>query len=150
MALAVRQARLDDLDALAGLFDGYRIFYGKSSDVASARAFLAERLRLGDSVIFVAEAGGGPVGFTQLYPSFSSVGMGRTFILNDLFVGPEGRGSGVGAALVEAASDFARAAGAIRLTLSTQRDNRSAQSLYEKLGWLRDEQFCVYNLQLAD
>jgi len=85
------------------------------------------------------------LGFTQLYPSFSSVSMARTFILNDLFVVPQARGMGVGKSLLKTARDYAARIGAVRLSLSTSIDNSAAQTLYEQQGWARDRQFLVYN-----
>jgi hypothetical protein len=38
--------------------------------------------------------------------------------------------------------------GAIRLVLSTELSNTSAQRLYEKLGWRRNTDFCNYQLAL--
>lgn len=64
----------DDLERLIPLFDEYRVFYGAVSDLDGARAFLSDRLKLNDSVIFIAVEGEGEEkrawGFTQLYPSF--------------------------------------------------------------------------------
>lgn len=71
-SIIVRQAVLSDLAALAVLFDGYRQFYGRPSDVDAAKEFLAARFNHGESVLFIAFEDGVPVGFTQLYPSFSS------------------------------------------------------------------------------
>lgn len=84
--LTVRQAVLADLEALAPLFDGYRQFYGQPSDISAAHAFLRARFEHGESFVFIALDGDTPVGFTQLYPSFSSVSLARIFVLNDLFV----------------------------------------------------------------
>jgi GNAT superfamily N-acetyltransferase len=80
-----------------------------------------------------------------LYPSFSSASLARTFILNDLFVIENCRRKKVGALLLEAAADFAKSLGAVRLTLSTAVTNKPAQALYESAGWKRDEQFIVYH-----
>lgn len=85
-AVTVRQATLSDLDALVPLFDGYRQFYGRASDAQAVRVFLLDRFNHGESALFIAVEGQTPIGFTQLYPSFSSVSLARTFILNDLFV----------------------------------------------------------------
>lgn len=71
------------------------------------------------------------------------------FILNDLFVMPEARRSGVARRLLEAAAGRAREAGAIRLTLSTANTNTDAQSLYTSAGWKRDEDFSVYHYGLS-
>ena len=148
MDILVRRAGVDDLDALSRLFDAYRQFYDQAPDLARARAFMAERLAVGDSVVFVAERGGLVVGFTQLYPTFTSVGLARTFILNDLFVDPAVRKSGAGRALLEAAAEYGRSEGAARLSLSTGIRNSVAQGLYEHMGWRRSEAFLVYNLPL--
>ncbi len=144
----VRQATILDLPQLVPLFDGYRQFYERPSDLAGAHAFLLERFRHAQSVVFLAHEGGVPVGFTQLYPSFSSASMARIFILNDLFVNEDVRGKGVGRKLIGAAAEFAKAAGAVRLTLSTALTNSRAQAVYASLGWQRDQQFCTYNLAL--
>lgn len=143
--ISVRQAVLDDLAVLAPLFDGYRQFYGRPSDVAAAEVFLRERFDHGESVLFLAHAEGAPVGFTQLYPSFSSVSLARTFILNDLFVVPSHRRTGVGSELLRAATDHARLLGAIRVTLNTDIQNASAQAVYEARGWKRDREYFVYH-----
>ena len=100
---AVRAA-LDDLEALVPLFDAYRQFYAQPSDPEGARAFLSDRLKRGESVIFLAVTEGMVVGFTQLYPSFSSVSMQRLWILNDLFVTPDARNVGAGRVLLERAA----------------------------------------------
>jgi ribosomal protein S18 acetylase RimI-like enzyme len=145
----IRQAAPADLDQLAALFDAYRVFYAQPSDLASARAFLAERLARADSVVFLAfDDAQSVLGFTQLYPSFTSIRMKPIFILNDLYVAPEGRCKGVAKALLAAAAEHARGIGAARLTLSTAVTNHSAQSLYAANGWIRDEAFYSYNLAL--
>jgi len=149
MSFSVRPATRSDLDALVPLFDGYRQFYGQPSDSAGACEFLAARLARHESLILLAcdERGEG-LGFTQLYPLFSSVRMVRTWLLNDLFVSASARRRGVAAALLRAAADQARALGAASLSLSTALDNAPAQALYESLGWRRDSQFCEYGLTL--
>lgn len=138
-ALVVGRATPDDLDALTRLFDAYRVFYRQASDPALARAFLHERLQRAESVIFIARgASGDAVGFTQLYPSFSSVSARRTWILNDLFVVRDARRRGVARALMERARAFASETGALRLMLETAEDNHPGRSLYESLGYLHD------------
>jgi GNAT superfamily N-acetyltransferase len=148
MALHVRQATLADLDDLVALFDGYRTFYGQKPDEDLARLFLLGRFRHLQSVIFIARFNEQAIGFVQLFPSFSSGKAARTFILNDLFVAAEARGRGAGKALLSAVADYGKAAGAVRLTLSTAHDNVAAQSLYEGAGWSRETTFVQYNLPL--
>ena len=148
-AIGIRRAGVEDIAALAPLFDAYRVFYGKPSDLAVARAFLTERLQREESVIFLAEDGDRTaLGFTQLYPGFSSVSVARTLTLNDLFVQPAARRRGVAKQLLAAAAAHGRAIGAVRLSLSTAISNASAQALYGAEGWVRDTQFLTYSLAL--
>src|SRR5260221_4245778 len=129
---AVRQATIFDLDLLIPLFDAYRQFYRKPSDLGLARRFLLERFQHSQSVVFLAmRRDGSAVGFTQLFPSFSTASAARILILNDLFVRPEARRKRIGSRLLAPAADFGRAVGAVRLTLSTEVTNEAAQALYE-------------------
>jgi GNAT superfamily N-acetyltransferase len=145
----VRQATLGDLDLVVPLFDAYRQFYRQASEPERTRRFLLERFERNQSVIFLSFEGVKAVGFTQLYPSFSSGAMARIFILNDLFVTPEARGRGAGSALLNAAAEYGRSVGAVRLVLSTEVTNTTAQSLYEKSGWKRDTAFWAYQFPLS-
>lgn len=145
----ITRATLADLDALAPLFDGYRVFYGKPSDPAKANAFLHERLANDESVIFLArDEQGSTLGFTQLYPCFSSVSARRLWILNDLFVSPAARRRGVARALLERARAHGLQTGVVRLVLQTAHGNAQAQALYESLGWVRQDGMYEYALEL--
>jgi GNAT superfamily N-acetyltransferase len=144
----VRQAVLGDLEDIAPLFDGYRQFYGADSNLPAARQFLLERFNHGESVVFVAYRGLHPVGFTQLYPSFSSVSMKRVFILNDLYVLQSHRQQGAARQLLNAATNMAQTLGAVRVSLTTAIDNQTAQATYEALGWVRDEKYYAYHFKL--
>jgi len=143
--ITVRQAVLTDLEALSPLFDSYRQFYGRASDLPAATAFLSARFNHNESVLFIAHDGDKAVGFTQLYPSFSSVSLARTFMLNDLFVDASARRKGVASKLMTAAVEYAGSGGAVRVSLSTAITNEAAQTLYQAAGWQRDEQFFVYH-----
>ncbi len=146
--ITVRQALLSDLETLAPLFDHYRQFYGRPSDLQAANEFLLARFNHGESVLFIAHEDNKPVGFTQLYPSFSSVSLARIFVLNDLFVDEHARRQGVASKLLTAAVDYANCLGAVRVSLSTATANEAAQRLYQAAGWKRDEQFLVYHFAL--
>ncbi len=143
--MEIREAETPDLAGLSALFDEYRQFYKQEPNEEGASSFVQERLSQGDSVFFMALDGNLPVGFVQLYPSFSSVAMQRIFILNDLYVKPSARKKGIAAALINRSEVFALEAGAARLELATEKTNSSAQHLYEKLGWNKDEVFFHYN-----
>lgn len=146
--MEIRQATIEDLHCLVPLFDAYRQFYRQTSDLNGSRAFLHARFENNQSIVFIAFRQSTAVGFVQLYPTFSSTAMARIFVLNDLFVAPEARKAGVGAALLQKASEYGTAVGALRLSLRTELTNTTAQSLYESLGWKRDRVFCSYELTL--
>lgn len=132
------------LDSAAILFDAYRQYYGQKADLVAAKNFLSERLLLDESVIFLALEGNKPLGFTQLYPIFSSISMERQWVLNDLFVNQNARNLGIGKQILEKAQDFIKQIGHKGLLLETTPDNEKAQKLYEKLGWKREENYYFY------
>lgn len=133
--MEVFQAHIGHLEGVATLFDQYRVFYNQLSDLEAARAFMQKRLQKNDSTVFVVCDDGRMVGYTQLFPSFSSVSMKRVWILNDLFVQEAHRKKGAAKLLMGAAENFARETGAVRIILSTQVSNVAAHSLYESLGY---------------
>lgn len=145
--MLVRHATLSDLEPLSELLDGYRQFYRQPPDLEGARHFLQARLEKSDSHILVHEGAGGELqGFVQLYPLLSTVRLAPLCLLNDLFVSPQARRGGIGRALMLAARELAQAHGVGHLKLATERDNRTAQALYESLGWQRDTTFYHYGL----
>ncbi|HET9744200.1 MAG TPA: GNAT family N-acetyltransferase [Chitinophagaceae bacterium] len=134
----VRRAKKKDLEQLAVLFDKYRMFYKQEPDFALSKLFLKKRMKREESVIFVAEERGELIGFTQLFPIFSSVSMKRTWLLNDLYVNERSRGIGTATALLNAAKKFGKATNSKWLLLQTAADNFTAQRVYEKNGWIRE------------
>ncbi|WP_334177636.1 GNAT family N-acetyltransferase [Pseudoxanthomonas sp.] len=148
MTTFVRRTGLTHLDTVAHLFDLYRVFYGKPSDPGLARDFIRARMERDESVILLAWVDDAAVGFTQLYPAFSSVSASRVWILNDLLVLPEARRNGIARALLAAAAEFAREDGALRLELETDHDNPAAQALYRAMGWTPYEGTLRFRLPL--
>jgi len=150
----IERARSEDTDRVAPLFDAYRQFYGSAPDLAGARAFIAQRLGRAESVILLAfESAGGSegtdaVGFAQIYPSFSSVSLGPILVLNDLFVLPSWRRSGVARSLIEETARHAARVGAIRIHLSTQSTNAPALRLYRSLDFIADREFTHLSLAI--
>lgn len=144
--ISIRRATTRDLPQLAKLFDLYRRFYDRESDLIGAERFLSDRLGNGESIIFVADSSQKELlGFTQLYPSFSSLGMARSWILNDLYIIESARRLGAGRLLMKAADAFAMSTGARSINLETHIDNRTAQSLYESLGYEAESEFRIYS-----
>jgi ribosomal protein S18 acetylase RimI-like enzyme len=140
----------EELIEVASLFNEYRKFYGQPSDLDGALNFLTDRLEKTESVVFavVENAKEKVVGFTQLYPTFSSISMKSSWILNDLYVLESYRGQGAAQLLLDAARNYALSTKAKELVLSTALDNLRAQSLYEKNGYVRDTEFYSYYLSL--
>lgn len=137
------------LEELGRLFNLYRIFYQEEDDLEKASKYISSRFNDGDSMIFVAEEGDTKLaGFVQLYPSFCSVSAVPILILYDLFVDHSQRSKGIGRLLMNAARDFAKENGYGRLELSTAKDNRIGQSLYESLGYELDQEFLHYSLNV--
>jgi ribosomal protein S18 acetylase RimI-like enzyme len=130
---------LDHLEQITPLFDAYRVFYGQNSDLGSAREFLRQRLLLRETMLFMALENETPLGFTQLFPSFTSVGMQRLWILNDLYVIETARGQRIGERLIERALEHAKESNATGVVLETAHTNVSGQKLYERMGFMRED-----------
>jgi ribosomal protein S18 acetylase RimI-like enzyme len=120
---------------LADLFVQYLAFYGIARSLNEAEDYLLARMEQAQSVILVAEADGTLAAFVQLYPGWSSTRMAPLWILNDLYVAPAQRGTGLGRALVQAAQQHCVHTGAIELTLETAVDNVQGNALYQAEGF---------------
>ena len=144
----IRKANLEDLPQLSRLFDEYRIFYHKSSDMLAAQEFLSERLSQKDSEIFVAEDEGGLLGFVQLYPLFSSTRMKRYWLLNDLYVNAEHRGKGLSKALIEEAKELCRRTQACGMYLETGKENTIGNQLYPSAGFRKYDEVNFYEWEV--
>ncbi|WP_197411228.1 GNAT family N-acetyltransferase [Colwellia sp. TT2012] len=150
MEINVKRATDADIDSVSKLFNSYRVFYNQVSDQALAFEFISERIKQDESVIFCAIKDNGEyVGFTQLYPNFSSVSAQRTWILNDLYVSSSARRLGVGKKLMNAAKEFAVTTNAKGLSLQTAENNVNAQTLYESIGYKKSSGFYNYFLDLT-
>jgi ribosomal protein S18 acetylase RimI-like enzyme len=139
------RATITNLEQLSPLVDAYGQFYKRPSNLDGIKLYLQEKLSKNQCVVFMAFEGQDEIGFTLLYPHYSTAALGHVWLLNDLFTKPEARRKGVGEALLNHAADFAKADGAKRIWLRTAVDNFTAQALYEKMGYKRDEQFYRYD-----
>jgi len=141
--MTIIQAHIEHLEDVVPLFNSYRIFYKQDSDIISAKQFLKERILNNESIIYIAYIEKEAVGFTQLYPLFSSVSMKSMYLLNDLFVKSNYRGKGIGEALINKAKALCEAQQNKGLALQTAADN-PAQKLYERLGFIKDHDLYYY------
>lgn len=131
-----RKAENRDLDKVTKLFDQYRLFYGKKTDLKGAKKFLTERVSKNDSVIYIAENPENKIlGFVQLYPLFSSTRMRKFWLLNDLFVDPDHRSEGIAIELINKAKELVRSTDACGMYLETEKSNVIGNKLYPKTGF---------------
>lgn len=143
--MKIREVEKTDLASLSELFDGYRVFYQKESDIDSARNFLDERLKNKDSKIFVCETTENKlVGFVQLFPLFSSTRMEKMWLLNDLFVNSKYRGKGISVRLIERAKKLVTDTSACAMFLETEKSNLIGNQLYPKTGFELNEESNFY------
>lgn len=140
----IKQANTSDVEKILPLFNEYRSFYRQPVSDKSIN-FLYERIQKNQSVIFYYEESNKIMGFVQLYPSFSSIGLGSTWILNDLYISPEHRRKKIATKLIEKTLSFAKDSNAINVQLSTLIPNINAQELYKKLGFKKDNDYFYFN-----
>ncbi len=129
---------------VAKLFDEYRVFYDQQTDIQGAETYLLDHFLNKTSILIAASIQDEIIGFTQLYPNYSSVSMQKLYVLNDLFVSNNHRNKGIGALLINKAQSIAKKEGWKGLVLETGIDN-PAQHLYEKLGWTKDVEYYHYS-----
>lgn len=141
--MKIIKATISNLKDIVPLFDAYRVFYEQEGDLNTAEEFLRERLENNESIIYIAYIDNKAVGFTQLYPLFSSVSMERSLVLNDLYVSKEVRAKGIGEALINEVKNLCREQNLKGLALETAQDN-PAQNLYERLGFVKESGFLHY------
>jgi len=149
--MEIKRISLAEAGVVTLLFDQYRQFYKQPANPELAEQYIRQRLANNESVIFAAIVDGVPAGFTQLYPTYSSVRACKNWILNDLYVDNAYRKKGVGEALIKAAREFAKSEGATYVQLETATDNYTAQRLYETIGFEKQDpgtDFFLYRIVL--
>lgn len=142
--IQIKRAHQGHLNELVHLFDAYRMFYKKESNLEGAKHFLSERMQQKESIIFVALMEEKLVGFTQLYPLFSSTNMMPFLLLNDLFVAKEHRGKQISKGLIKAAQEHCKITKANGISLETEKNNIPGNALYPKMGFTLDQEHNFY------
>jgi GNAT superfamily N-acetyltransferase len=140
----------DDLPELLGLVRAYLDFYEvtPSDDemLALSRALIADPESEG--VQFLARDGAGrAMGFASLFWTWTTTRGGRLGVMNDLFVDPAARGTGLADALIAACAQHCRERGVRWLEWQTATDNHRAQAVYERVG-ARRSQWLDYSLDV--
>lgn len=146
--MKIIKANKNYLNLIAPLFDAYRVFYKQDSDILEAEKFISERLENSDSIILLImnKEENEAFGFAQIYPSFTSIGMKKIFILNDIYVKEEYRKTGLARMLLEEVNKITKENKISKITLRTAHSNIAAQRLYESLGYEKEKEFMNYNL----
>ncbi len=148
MSIRIRQATRDDLPVIAELIRGLARFEKLEDEVVMTEELLAKGL-FGDrpyAEVLLAVDDERPVGFALFFHNFSTF-LGRPGIyLEDLFVAPEERGSGIGRALLEHLARLAVDRGCGRLEWAVLDWNRDAIAFYERLGARPNSDWTVYRL----
>jgi GNAT superfamily N-acetyltransferase len=140
---AITTAGEGDLAELLPLMRAYCDFYGVSPAddalLAMSRALIADPEREGLQLIARDEAGGEAIGFATIFWSWSTTSAARIGAMNDLYVAPAGRGTGVADELIRACVERCRERGAVRLEWQTALDNVRAQAVYDRVGGQRSQ-----------
>jgi len=143
--MKIDQIGIFHLEAIVPVFDAYRVWYRQPTDVSGARSFLSDRIRNQESIIYGAfDSSDQIVGFTQLYPLFSSTRMGKLWLLNDLFVQPDCRGQGISLLLIDRAKALASETNAVGILLETETSNQIGNQLYPRAGFHMEDDTNYY------
>ena len=136
---AVADADLADLLPLMRAYcDFYEVAPGDGDLLALARTLLADPDREGFQLI-ARDGEGRALGFATVYWGWSTLAAARPATMNDLFVHPDARGSGLAGALIEECRARSASHGAVSMGWQTAKDNLRAQKLYERVGATREE-----------
>jgi GNAT superfamily N-acetyltransferase len=139
MTLTIRPIARSDHAQWLPLWDGYNAFYGRADDTALDPAVTAttwERFFDADEPVhaLVAEQDGRLLGLVHYLFHRSTITVGPSCYLQDLFTTAQARGQGVGRALIEAVYAAARQAGAARVYWQTHETNATAMRLYDQVA----------------
>ncbi|MDC0056725.1 GNAT family N-acetyltransferase [Alphaproteobacteria bacterium] len=131
------------------LFDLYRQFYKYESNLIESTNYIKDRINNNESTIFISISDTDEAtGFVQLYETFGSLDLGKIIILYDLYVKEDHRKNNIGRQLMIKSHEYAKKINAKRIQLSTAIDNYIGQSLYESLGYVKDDDFYTYDFEI--
>lgn len=149
--MQIKECEIKDLERLSVIFDNYRQRYKQASAVDKIRAYLAERLENKQTKIYLAQDELGEInGFSLLYPSFSSIGLAKIWVLNDFFVCSGQNKKLVADSLMQKSLDLCSETGAIRLEVTTRKENHRLHRLYKDFGFERDYKYDYYYLGMGE
>ena len=149
MNFKIINAEEKHIEEIGVLFDLYRQFYKYESNLIESTNYIKERINNNESTIFIAISDANEaIGFVQLYETFGSLDLGKIVILYDLYVKEDHRKNNIGRKLMIKSHEYAKKINAKRIQLSTAIDNYIGQSLYESLGYVKDDDFYIYDFEI--
>jgi len=149
MDFKIIKAEEKHIEKIGILFDLYRQFYKYESNLIKSTNYIKERINNNESIIFIAiNDANEAIGFVQLYETFGSLDLGKIIILYDLYVKEDHRKNNIGKKLMIKSHEYAKKINAKRIQLSTAIDNYIGQSLYESLGYVKDDNFYTYDFEI--
>ena len=149
MDFKIIKAEKKHIQEIGILFDLYRQFYKYESNLIESTNYIKDRINNNESTIFIAISDADEaIGFVQLYETFGSLDLGKIVILYDLYVKEDHRKNNIGRKLMIKSHEYAKKINAKRIQLSTAIDNYIGQSLYESLGYVKDDDFYTYDFEI--
>jgi len=149
MKFNIIEAKSKHIEQVGEIFDLYRQFYKYESNLIESTNYIKDRIKNNESIIFIAiNDANKAIGFVQLYETFGSLDLGKIIILYDLYVKEDHRKNNIGRQLMIKSHEYAKKINAKRIQLSTAIDNYIGQSLYESLGYVKDDDFYTYDFEI--
>lgn len=148
MSIVITRATKEHYKEVGALFDLYRQFYKYKANLKASTKYIKDRINQNESFIFICFYKKEPAGFVQLYETFDSLNINKKLILYDLYVDKKYRKNGIGRKLMDKAKKLAKFKKIQNIELSTAKNNKKAQSLYESLDYKRDKEYYNYFLEL--
>ena len=148
MSIVITRATKEHYKDVGVLFDLYRQFYKYKTNLKASTKYIKDRINKNESFIFICFYKKEPAGFVQLYETFDSLNINKKLIMYDLYVDKKYRKNGIGRKLMDKAKKLAKFKKIQNIELSTAKNNKKAQSLYESLDYKRDKEYYNYFLEL--
>ena len=148
MTIVITRATIEHYKDVGDIFDLYRQFYKYKTNLKASTKYIKDRINQNESFIFICFYKKEPAGFVQLYETFDSLNINKKLILYDLYVDKKYRKNGIGRKLMDKAKKLAKFKKIQNIELSTAKNNKKAQSLYESLDYKRDKEYYNYFLEL--
>ena len=134
MSLSLRDATAHDAGLIAGFVRALAEYEKLSHEAVATDADFAHVVQSGLAPAIIAEWDGAPVGFALWYYTFSTFTGRPDMFLEDLFVEPDHRGTGIGLALLRHLARRAVSERCRRIEWRVLNWNQPSIDFYERIG----------------